>query len=475
MAPIAAAACTGEAERPLMRRRRSAAVAAAAAGIVAMAAMPAGAQESIEQEVPTPSSVRQSLTTIERAFQPAAQPPSTLFPQFREQVKDMPAFFRDARFEVSPRSYYRDRKNLDQSTSEAWAVGGAVSLQSGWLFDRFAIGGVYYGSLPLYAPEDRDGTGLLLPSQQGYGVLGQIYGRIRLDDQTNITIGRAAYDTPYISRDDSRMTPNTFTAYTLLGTIGSGDGPRFRYGAGYFTEIKQKNSEKFVSMSKAAGVQTDRGVFAAGGLLTMQTFSIGAVNYYSDDIINILYGEAKYGIDLPGDLGAVLAAQYVDQRSVGQDLLTGSSFSTNQFGLKALMGGYGWILTLAYTQADDSAKLQNPWSGNPFYTDSMIQGFNRPGERAGLAKLSYDFTDLGLTGVSAYVQYTYGSTDAAAAGPQRIKESEVDFDVQWRPNWPILKGLWLRARYGVADIDEGGNNTRVRDLRLIANYTALVF
>ena len=77
-------------------------------------------------------------------------------------------------------------------------------------------------------------------------------------------------------------------------------------------------------MSKDAGADVERGVAVAGGTFTYGKFSLGAVNYYSNDIINIFYTETKYSFPITKELGALLAFQLSDQRSVGDDLLNGS-------------------------------------------------------------------------------------------------------------------------------------------------------
>ena len=97
------------------------------------------------------------------------------------------------------------------------------------------------------------------------------------------------------------MTPNTFEAITLQGLYGGEDGrPEWRLGGGYFDEIKERNSDEFVSMAQDAGAPdgVERGVYALGANYKMGEFSFGAIDYYSDDIINIFYSEAKYGIPL---------------------------------------------------------------------------------------------------------------------------------------------------------------------------------
>ncbi len=435
------------------------------------------AQEEIRQEEPTPATVDQSVTVIEKTFTVPPAPEARLFPQIRDRLKDTPAFLRDARMDVAVRSYYLDRTNLDGTKSEAWALGGAIAFQSGWIEDLLSVGAVFYTSQPLYAPPGRDGTNLLQPGQEGYSALGQIYGRVKLNERTYVNLGRTIYETPYLNRNDNRMTPNTFEGYAVQGTAGDAgaDEVNVRYGAGYITRIKPRNAETFVSMSRQAGADVDRGVALAGGLLSYRRFSVGAVEYYSDDIINIAYGETKYTVDLPAGFEALLAAQYSDQRSVGEDLLTGSPFSTHEAGFKVELGRAGAILTAAYTNAASDASLINPWSGAPNYTSSMIQNFNRAGEQAWLTKLSYDLTRIGLDGVTAYALLSRGWTHAAAAGPAEIRETELDLNLEWRPRWDGLKGLSVRGRYGYADVDQTTTHGIVRDVRLILNYNILVF
>src|SRR6266850_2977635 len=79
----------------------------------------------------------------------------------------------------------------------------------------------------------RYGTSLLQEGQRGYAVLGQLYARVKLFEGQFLSLYRQIYDTPYMNRNDSRMTPNTFEGYSLQGTLGGKDGePALRYGGG---------------------------------------------------------------------------------------------------------------------------------------------------------------------------------------------------------------------------------------------------
>jgi len=379
------------------------------------------------------------------------------FPWLKEQLKDAPPFFRDTNLDVNLRTFYLDASNFNGSRNEAWALGGALSYQSGWLLDRLSVGSVFYTSQPLYAPADTGGTLLLEPGQTGYAVVGQLYALVKVLDDLVLTLYRATYDTPYLNQHDNRMTPNTFQGYTFKGSFGGRDGgPSLKVGGGYIQKMKGRDDDDFVWMSRVAGASVDRGVGVLAALFSYRGFSIGAMDYYSNDIINIAYGEVNYVTTLSGGLGVLFSSQFTGQRSVGDNLLMGSPFSTNQLGLKAGVSYRNAFLTLGYTRNAQGADLQTPWSGRPNYTSALVEGFENAGEQAFLVKGSYDFSSLGLTGLTAYTLYVHGwgqvTASTKAPGPN---QNEIDVDLQWRPKTGALKGLWLRFRYGHVERNQG--------------------
>ena len=431
---------------------------------------PVWAQEVISQEEPTPSSVDEVVTPMGRTFQEKREIPR-FFPWLKEQLKDTPAFFRDTKLNFNIREYYFYRDKFDDSINEALALGGALSYQSGWFLDHFGVGAVLYTSQRLYGWQDRDGTLLLKPEQQSYTQVGQIYARVKLCEDNFINLYRYEYNTPYINKNDNRMTPNTFEGYTFQGAYGGKEGaPEFRYGGGYITRIKERNSDRFIWMSRDAGAEVNRGVFLGGGKVSYRGFTFGAIDYYSDDIINIFYTEGGYKLNVTERLGLLFGAQFTEQRSVGNNDLKGYSFRTNQFGVKSDISYGGAVLTLAYTGASKGADLQSPWSGYPGYTSVQVQDFNRAGESAFMAKASYDFTRLGLEGVTAYVLFVHGWGRVDPATKDKVpNENEFDVDLQWRPKWKFLKGLWLRLRYAQVNQYQEPKDT-IHDYRVIVNY-----
>jgi hypothetical protein len=440
-------------------------------GLLVFAA-PLQAEESIDEE-PIPASVVEIVAPMDRLGKTKLWRPG-LFPELKEKLKDYPPFLRDTKLTLSLRSYYQLRSNYEYSGSinEAWAAGGALSYTSGWLYDRVSIGASLYTNQPVYAPEDRDGAGDLAPGQRGVTVLGQLYGRVRLDDETFINLYRySEFNSPFMNQDYGKMMPYTFEGYTIQGGLGGKEGgPRLVYGGGYITKIKDKTSDDFIWMSEKVGATAKRGVTTLGGRYSHGGFSLGAIDYYSDDIINIGYAETTYTMTLPNDLGVRFAAQFTDQRSTGRDLLYGTSFSTTQVGFKSDVSYRGGIISLAYTANSTGYNLQNPWSGYPGYTSSMISDYKNAGTDAITTKVSYDFSRLGLEGVTAYLLFTHGwgMVDQTTKAPLP-NENEFDADLQWRPNMSWLSGLSIRGRYGVLHQYEGPKQY-IHDSRIYLKY-----
>jgi hypothetical protein len=119
-----------------------------------------------------------ALASADAAPPPPPGPPlERLFAPLKEQFKGLPPFLGDTDLRAHFRTYYFNRTNPDDTQNEASAFGGWISYQSGWVLDTFAMGASLYGSAPLYAPDDKDGTLLLKPGQRGYYVPGEAWAR----------------------------------------------------------------------------------------------------------------------------------------------------------------------------------------------------------------------------------------------------------------------------------------------------------
>jgi hypothetical protein len=265
----------------------------------------------------------------------------------------------------------------------------------------------------------------------------------------------------------------------VVGTIGSTDERRFRFGAGYIDRIKPRNAEDFESMAVAAGapVGVERGVYMTGATYKAGAFGIGAFNYYSADVINIVYAESRYEVPLAQRLSLRLAAQYTDQSSTGSDLLTGNSFTNHQYGFKVELARGSSLFTVARTVtasgtvngsgAASAVNMRSPWGGYPGFTSVQIENFDRAGEDATLLRAAYNFPKL--TGLSVYALWVGGSTPNGSA---QYARKETDLNIKWKPQSSALKRLTLLGRYGY--VSQGGPQDRHREeLRLVVYYQLL--
>jgi outer membrane porin, OprD family len=436
------------------------------------------------------SSVEEGQTPLDDSFD---------WRQFRLEKRR--GALKDTKFEINLRTFYFDRNQFNGSESQAWAIGGWAGVKTGYFLDHIAFGSTLYTSQPLYAPKDRSGSLLLLPNQDGYTVLGEFYADIRIIDGLNVNVGAKGYDTPFINRNDTRMTPNTFEAIVLQGRTELGkastnadesdtsstgdiaglskdavnaseakaepdkDNAVLKYGAGYFYQIKERNDSVFVSMAVDAGANVDRGVYTAGLLYEKGGFSVGGIDYLCPDVINIAYAESKLKLPIGADWQPKLNGQFVQQHSIGADLLQGDSFSGTQFGLKLdLPVTKALLLTAAATYAWGDTNLQNPWSGYPGYTSVQVQDFNRAGEGAFLLRAGYEFP--WVEGLSAYALGVFGTTPDLGG---QYRQNEYDLNLQYSPKKGRLKDLSFRLRYALVH-QYGGNVDNLTDFRAICNY-----
>jgi hypothetical protein len=413
-----------------------------------------------------------SLTSIRPAAAEDAPPPppappiERLFAPAREALKDLPPFLRDTDLKLHWRSYYFNRENPGGTENEAWAFGGWASYKSGWLFDVFGIGATFYGSAPLYAPDDKDGTLLLKPGQEGYDVLGEAYAALRYQDYLLVKGYRQLVNQPYINPIDNRMTPNTFEGITAGGKVGV-----VEYLAGYLWKIKPRNEDNFIFMSQQAGAAgSDDGVILGRVQVTpLAGLRLDAAEQYGINTFNTVYLEGDYLLPLDENWKLRLGAQFTDQRAVGDKLVANAAkrnWSTQQGGVRVQALYRELTLTSAFSITGSGNSIQSPWGNSPNYALMMDRDFNRANEKAVLVGAAYDFSKLVAQGLSATFNFAAGwnvidPKTRASAPDQR----EYNLTVDARPPWlrpAFLQGWWLRVRGGILDQEGASLGWQVR-------------
>jgi hypothetical protein len=382
------------------------------------------------------------------------------------------AFVDEAATTVHFRTYYLDRDKPDGSRSSAWAAGGWLGYESGWLGGWFRLGAVGYTSQPVWAPDDKDGTLLLAPGQDGYTVLGQAYAAFRVADQT-FTAYRQYVNQPEVNPQDNRMTPNTFEGYTLGGKLSG-----VEYYAGYLTKMKKRNEDSFRDFAASAGA-------VAGGSERMwlggikftpaKDLDLRLSSYHVPDILTSTYGDVVWLTPLSADYKLRLGAQAMYQTSNGDDHLTGSSFDTWSAGAKGDVIRGPATLTVAYTQTGTGDTYRSPYGSWAGYTSMIVEDFFRAGEKAWLIGGTYDFAGLNVPGLSVNANAVFGRDAVDPATREALSDNdEYDFTLDYRlsaERWPAwARPFWIRARAVRIEKDLAGTTAVTKDYRIIVNY-----
>ena len=442
--------------------------------LAALAPDAAWAQESSRGEAPTPDTAEDLAGPLQSAFEEDPVPAGRI-PALEKLRKKLPPFLRDTELAFRFRTFYWNEERIDDTQPRALTVGGALVYQSGQLKDVFSMGASLYFSEPLWAPSDGDGTGLLQPGQNGYVVAGQAWGKIRYADQS-LQLYRQVVDLPYVNKADTRMTPNTFEAYMLRGSVP--EVPRLgqiNYVIGWIDKIRRRDQENFVPMSSAAGVPGgDDGMFTTAFRSRPNDQSYcGVTNHFVPDTFNTLYAEASYVRSferilrhpLDDSLGFRFEGQVTWQRGVGAERL--GAFDAVNFSWRSALSYRGVIFTIATSVTGEDGEIQKPWGLYPGYLGLMQSDFDRPGETAWLLGLSYDFEKLGVPGVSAFINYAEGFNGLLVGTSTITNERAVDATVDYKPKEGWYRGIWLRVRGSWLKVKGEGTATQVR---VILNY-----
>ena len=424
----------------------------------------AAAPEYLADEQPAPASVEDERAPMEEA--PVEIPMPSVFPRLKKRLEKAAPFWRDTQLRLHPRVYYFDRDRENANDSEALAYGGWLAYSSGFWRDRVRFNASVYTTQRAYGPGDKDGTLLLKEGQQGFTVLGKANVELKLGEDISAKLYRQSFNLPYLNRNDGRMVPNTFEAYSLVGKPVNS----LAFLLSHVRQMKRRERDDFTSMSEAAGFKDRDEPLSVGAVRYDFTddINIGATSQYAWEFMNTLYTEANAVWSFRDDWALRLGGQYTDQRSVGDEI--GGDFDTFVYGGKIATSYRNATLTLAFSSTDDGARIRNPYGGYPGYLSLMIKSFNRADEDAWLVGASYDFTRIGAPGLSSFINYAQGSTpdSGSNASPDH---REFDITVDYRIQSEILKGLWLRARAAFVDQDDDvAGASDVDDIRFIINY-----
>ena len=367
---------------------------------------------------------------------------------------------------LKPRTYYLHRGYDVADTRAGWALGGGLEFRSGWWEDRVRFGATVSTTQKLYGPSDKDGTQLFKPGPEAFTVVSEAYATIRLAGDHGVRIGRQTLDLPYLGKHDLRMIPNTFEA---VG-IGNKPGDGFAYMAGYVDAIKYKDSDEFIPMSEAAGVEgSDDGLIFWGARYRMPDQSVyGVLHQRTPDLFETTFAKVEQRVVLADETSLWADISYTGQSSIGDELL--GDFSTHLVSARLELVSGAQKFRVGMSRTDEGGGIKKPYGNPANYLSIIINDFDRADEDAISLGYSYDFGQVGPGKLSFFANAVWGETPDK--GPNASPDaSEFDLTVDWRLNqgwsekvWVRFRGAWVRQDEDFPGADD------LFDFRIIVNY-----
>lgn len=364
--------------------------------VVGFAATAPGALAQGATDYPIASSAREVYSPIAEGFRAPMTPReglkgpepwvdtrgAWLQDRWASRMRDAPAFFRDTDLRFNSRTYLLNEDQFGFNEPAALTTGGALVYQSGYIADFFQLRGALYTSQPIYANAYAGDTQNLTPDGDQITVLGQAAGKFKFAGQ-ELTVGRQLVRTPYVNPYDVRMIPLTFEGIVL---VPQDQHQGFDYIASYLTRYKPRDSNQFSSFSEGLGIEgDDEGMWIGGASYSDGGLNFGFSNYLVSNALNTAYGEVDYLFPTSDEhYGPRLriGINYLDQRTVGENLIEGAPYYTYQASAR-IVGSYGGLVVgVSASQTGDAADIQKPFGFSPSYTAMIITNFEQASVRA---------------------------------------------------------------------------------------------
>jgi hypothetical protein len=409
-------------------------------------------------------------------------------------AEDLSSMFSEGKTSGQIRMFAIDRDYVNKDLHRSGlSLGGHLKYETG-AYKGLSLGAAFYTVNKL---ADWTGTvepALFGPDNSSYDLLGETYLKYKYNN-TTFKGGRQELNTPLAGSDDARTLKNLFEAYviqntdiadtTLIaahitkfaqGTFGRVYGNQntasnLAVTSGYSYYNSVDNAGKFMNMGAyALGGKNTAGVTAVAAIYSgIPNLKVQMWDYYAYDIINAIYADANYNIDLEGAT-LYTAAQIIREDGVGDKLAgkVSSTYGAGKIGVKVA----GFNIYGAYSQTTKSGgnalekSIISPWGGMPAYTQGMVTRHQfLAGTKAGKVAGTYNFKETGVN-LSTTAYYTYFDMDNNSGYGNERTATEAGFDAIYYPE--MVKDLQLRLRGNFPRNFIG--NVGWSEYRFIVNY-----
>lgn len=351
--------------------------------------------------------------------------------------------FKEGKVSGTLKSMYRD-VDISGQDSRGFALGGELGYVTGKLYG-FGAGVTFQTSHTLGLtnnnPIEVDSSVATSKNDLSEAYISYTFNK------NNVKVGRQYIDTPLVSTNTTRMYNDIMEGATITNTslsdttLIAGIVTQYQYR---FSDMEnyEKNIYTFYALNKS-----------------IKGLELTAQGTIQQNERSLLFFDASYSLPMnfPLTLGAQYLGDYADIAGEKDSYMYGLMVGTKiaGIGLSAYYNSTakdGDVFT-GYGQGTDWTYNSVQWlTGSTAGTDSY-QG-----------KISYDFAQVGIVGLSAFTRYAVYENSINAANDAK----EWNFDVKYKFSG-AMKGLETRIRYADITYDRAGKPDE-HDFRFIANY-----
>lgn len=386
---------------------------------------------------------------------------------------DAAGFIDDSKLKLQTRNVYfnenfRDEHGLSaraartaKSERTEWAQGFLLDYQSGFTSGTVGFGLDVLGlaGFKLDSGKGRSGTGLLPVHDDGRGAdefssLGAA-AKARLA-KTTLKVGNLLPRTPVLVYNDARLVPQTYRGSQLTST----DIENLTLTGGRLSQFKLRDStdSRSIIPDGFTGEGSDF-IYAGaeykwGKNLRLSYFHGELDDFYQQHFASIQHDLALAGGVLTSDLRLFHSQDSGEGRAgkIDNNMFSGQltyALAGHSFG-----GGY---------------QVLSGDAGLPYISGATVYSFSNAGigkfieedERTWMLSYAYDFSRLGMPGLSASTRYLRGQN--GKSGSAELQEWERDTELAYVLQGGALKGLGIKLRNYVyrSDYARGRDSNRI--------------
>ncbi|WP_434694787.1 OprD family porin [Pseudomonas sp. Z1-14] len=386
-------------------------------------------------------------------------------------------FVQDSKANLQMSNYYFNRDFRDgagQSKREEWAQGFIIDVRSGYTSGVVGFGLDALGmlGLKLDSSPDRSGSGLLPTHSDGRAA--DEFSRLGLTAKMKFSKSELKYGTfipklPTLQANTGRILPQTFEG----GLITVKEFDALSFSGARFNRMTDRDS------TDANTLTLNNKNLRFSGTVESDHYLMGGAEYaFSKDLtvtyqyaeLQDVYHQHFFGLNHTLNLGpGKLKSDLRYMLSDDADAARGGEIDSGALSGMLIYSLSGHSLGLGLQKMNGSTSMPYINGTDPYLANYIqINDFAEPGERSWQLRYDYDFTALGMPGLTFMSRYVRGDQADAKNSIGAGNEWERNTDVQYIFKSGALKNVavkWRNASYRSSFARGADEN------RLIVSYT----